>query len=101
MSEVLPLTQCAAVRTRSPCGLDTTLAVQKCSPSRPAVSVNSAPTAGVPAKARAGGADETSCRPLRARPEARLLAAPAAGVTATMTTRLSAAVSAAAADRRE
>src|SRR5689334_17804769 len=98
MSEALPLTQCAAVRTRSPCGLDTTLAVQKCGPSRPAVSVNSAPTAGVPAKGRAAGEDETSCRTVRAKPEARLLAALAAGVAATTTIRLrlSAVVSAAA-----
>ena len=47
----VPVTQCAAVITRSPAGLSTTLAVQKCWPSWPADVVNSAPTAGVPANA--------------------------------------------------
>jgi hypothetical protein len=48
--EVL-VTQCAAVIARSPPGLSTTLAVQKCWPSLPADAVNNAPTAGVPANA--------------------------------------------------
>ena len=52
----VPVTQCAAVTSRSPCGLCTTLAVQKCVPSWPLLVVNSAPTAdgppdGVPVRA--------------------------------------------------
>jgi hypothetical protein len=45
--------QCAAVIARSPCGLSTTAAVQKC-PSFPS---NSAPTAGVPSNATAVGGE--------------------------------------------
>ncbi len=41
------LTQCAAVTARSPAGLCTMLAVQKCLPPRG----NSAPTAGTPVNA--------------------------------------------------
>src|SRR5215831_19256606 len=44
----LPCRQCAAVMSRFPAGLLTTLAVQKCAPSWPPDRVNSAPTAGVP-----------------------------------------------------
>src|SRR5215469_16269741 len=44
----VPDTQCAAVTARSPCGLCTTVAVQKCAPSRPEFSLNSAPTAAIP-----------------------------------------------------
>ena len=40
--------QCAAVMSRLPDGLLTTLAVQKCAPSLPPERVNSAPTAAVP-----------------------------------------------------
>ena len=50
MAPVVQVTQCAAVTSRSPCGLWITLAVPKWVPSLPPASVNSAPTAGVPPK---------------------------------------------------
>src|SRR2546429_9920750 len=74
----LPLTQCAAVITRSPAGLSTTLAVQKCGPSRPEERVNSAPTAGSPANGW-----PVRCVTARPKPVAMSLAAPLAGVKGT------------------
>ena len=62
--------QCAAVITRSPAGLSTTLAVQKCWPSLPAAVVNSAPTAGVPPNAWASREGPVRCRTARAKPVA-------------------------------
>src|SRR6516225_2626987 len=47
----VPDRQWAAVTARSPCGLCTTVAVQKCVPSRPKLSLNSAPTAATPPNA--------------------------------------------------
>src|ERR1700728_4769155 len=43
-----PFRQWAAVTTRFPAVLFTTVALQNCWPSRPSLTVNSAPTAGVP-----------------------------------------------------
>ena len=43
-----PCMQCAAVMTRSPAGLSTTLPLQKCWPRWPEPVLNRAPTAGVP-----------------------------------------------------
>src|SRR5216683_2661699 len=48
MGSLWPLRQCAAVISRSPPGLWTTLAVQKCQASLPRRVVNSAPTAALP-----------------------------------------------------
>ena len=79
----VPATQCAAVITKSPAGLSTTLAVQKCWPSRPADVVNSAPTAGVPANACPAREDTARCRTARTKPVAMSLAAPLAGVSVT------------------
>src|SRR5215469_17973245 len=58
----VPDRQCAAVTARSPCGLCTTVAVQKCVPSCPEFSLNSAPTAATPANAcPLCGAPAVSC----------------------------------------
>src|SRR5580693_2320233 len=81
----VPVTQCAAVTTRSPCGPPITLAVQKCRPSLPLDIVNRAPTAGVPAKSCPFCEVETMCRTARAKLEAMSPAAPSAGVTAATT----------------
>src|SRR5256884_9403904 len=78
-----PPTQCAAVITRSPAGLSTTLAVQKCWPSWPADVVNSAPTAGVPANACPAREGAARCRTARTKPLAMSLAAPLAGGSVT------------------
>jgi hypothetical protein len=61
----MALTQWAAVMSRSPCGLSTTPAVQKCPPRRPAESLKSAPTAGVPSKKRPPGSDGGAAGALR------------------------------------
>ncbi len=92
----VPVTQWAAVITRSPAGLSTTLAVQKCWFSLPAEVVNSAPTGGVPLNAcppREDGA--ARCRTARAKPVAMSPAAPVAGVSVTTAPRASAVTSAA------
>src|SRR5258705_12823827 len=85
------VTQCAAVITRSPAGLSTTLAVQKCRPSLPAAVVNSAPTAGVPVKACPACEGAARCRTARTKP----VAAPLAGVSVTTVPTASAMTSAA------
>src|SRR5579859_6169514 len=79
----VPVTQCAAVITRSPAGLSTTLAVQKCWPSRPADVVNSAPTAGWPENDWPFFEGAARCPTARTKPVARSLAAPLAGVSVT------------------
>src|SRR6202035_391107 len=86
----VPVTQCAAVITKSPAGLSTTLAVQKCWPSWPADVVNSAPTAGVPANACPAREGAARCRTARTKP----LAAPLAGVSVTTAPTPSAVISA-------
>src|ERR1051325_5563330 len=78
-----PVTQCAAVTTRSPAGLSTTLAVQKCLPSCPEERVNSAPTAGWPENAWPLRIGPARCLTARATPLAMSLAAPLAGVRVT------------------
>src|SRR5215469_13942600 len=55
-----PCMQCAAVMARSACLLCTTAAVQKCR-SLPFLTVNKAPTAGVPLNETAVGATEGDC----------------------------------------
>jgi hypothetical protein len=91
----VPVMQCAAVITRSPAGLSTTLAVQKCWPSWPAEVVNSAPTAGVPANAWPSREGAVRCRTARTKPLAMSLAAPLAGVSVTTAAAASAMASAA------
>ena len=81
MPEVL-VTQCAAVIARSPSGLSTTVAVQKCWPSLPPDAVNNAPTGGVPANAWPPEV-AARCRTARTKPVAISLAAPLAGVSVT------------------
>src|ERR1700677_955631 len=80
--------QCAAVIARSPCGLFTTLAVQKWLPSLPLLMGKRAPTAGVPAKDTALAATDFEAARSRTAPatcDAMSLAAPLAGVTVTTT----------------
>ena len=80
----VPVTQCAAVTSRFPRGLLTTLAVQKCAPSRPWLVVNSAPMAGVPANGspvRAEAGPSPTAFAMRA---ARLPVPPSAGVAKRM-----------------
>src|SRR5581483_772023 len=84
----MPVTQCAAVTARSPCGLSTTLAVQKWLPSLPFELVNSAPTAGVPLIVWAFWELETVPRNAFATCVAISEAAPFAGVTGTTTPRV-------------
>src|SRR5581483_4751584 len=79
MVPATPVTQCAAVITRSPAGLSTTLAVQKCRPSRPEELVNSAPTAGSPENGWPFWVGAVRCLTARANPVAMSLAAPFAG----------------------
>src|SRR5262245_57407299 len=86
----MPLTQWAAVIARSPAGLSTTLAVQKCLRSWPPATVNRAPTAGVPLKDRAavsvGGAAGpwNGGEPTASAIRAARRTAPPAGVITTM-----------------
>src|SRR5579859_7153141 len=87
--------QCAAVSTRSPAGLSTTLAVQKCWSSLPADVVNRAPTAGSPANDWPFRVGPDSCLMARAKPVAISLAAPLAGVTVTTAPTTAAVISAA------
>src|SRR5579875_2799294 len=96
-----PLTQCAAVTTRSPGGLSITLAVQKWLASVPAFVVNRAPTAGVPGKASPLRDGDTRWWTARASPAAMPPAAPVAGATTTTTPTVSAATSAPTAGGRE
>src|SRR2546427_9395874 len=94
MAPEAPVTQCAAVTTRFPFGLWTTLAEQTCCPSLPLDVVNSAPTAGVPANGCPVCEDEARFRTARTKPSAMSVAAPLAGVTVTMIPKASAATSA-------
>src|SRR4029078_12758770 len=94
MGPAPPVTQCAAVISRSPAGLSTTLAVQKCWPSRPADVVNSAHTAGLPRNAWPFRDGVARCRTARTKPVATLLAAPLAGVSVTTAPTASAGTSA-------
>ena len=84
------LTQCAAVITRSPCGLLITLAEQKCWLSLPADVENNAPTAGVPENAFPFRDGDSRCRIAWTKPVAMSSAAPLAGVTAMAATTASA-----------
>src|ERR1035437_9831866 len=77
--------QCAAVITRSPCGLSITLAVQKCCFSFPPDVANKAPTAGVPANACPFREFEAKCLMARTKPVAMSPAAPLAGATVAIT----------------
>src|ERR1035441_4762636 len=77
--------QCAAVITRSTCGLSITLAVQKCCFSFPPDVANKAPTAGVPANACPFREFEAKCLMARTKPVAMSPAAPLAGATVAIT----------------
>src|SRR5215469_7522302 len=76
---------------RSPCGLSTTLAVQKCELSLPELSENSAPTAATPAKdcplldTRAAAAPPASSRAGQVSPAAPLFAGASDRVAKTAT----------------
>src|SRR6516225_1204055 len=92
----MPVTQCAAVITRSPAGLSTTVAVQKCWFSPPEEVVNSAPTGGVPPNACPAREDGVvRWRTARTKPLAMSPAAPLPGASVTATPTASATSSAA------